>query len=1007
MTSGRYEAVTGRGTAGRTRRTLLALRNEDGGRPRHGLGRGALSELRIALLGPPRIEIDGEPIQVDTRKAIAVLAYVTVAGPQTRDHLAAMLWPESDETKAKSALRRTLSVLKKGLGDRWLLLDRRDVALDDNGPWVDVEEFKTLARATPGHTHPPSAPCEPCSSRLEQAIALHRGEFLEGFSVRDATAFDEWQYAEAERVRRELATVLDRLVNARARAREYASAVDHAQRRLALDPLHEPTHRRMMLLHSWSGRRSDAIRQYRDCVAVLQRELGVAPLEQTTNLYEAILSGRAPEPPPTSESTHSAPQGAPSPTPPRVRRPPAVRDAPFVGREAELAQLLQSYRHATDGYVAVIEGEAGIGKTRLGAELAAAVRGLGGTVLDIQCHEGEAELAFTVVADIVRRAATVEGGRHLAGLSPAWRRELARLTPDLVEDAASEHPQDLSSSETRRRLLEAFRHAVTTVGSPERPTAIIIDDLQWVDEASLDALAYLCNRLAGAPLCLVLLWRSEAVREDHPLRQLVAENRQRDRLLHLRLERLGPDDVAELVEAAGLETTPELLDRLRAETEGLPLFLVEYLHGLDPHDGEVTDGWSVPAGVRDLLVARLRPLSDVARQVLAAAAAIGRSFDLETVRLVSGRGDEELVAVLEELTEAGMITEILSASSPRFDFRHDKLRTTVYEQLSLARRRLLHGRIADAFDRPGHREEPVPDAAVAQHLRLAGRDAEAAQRFLAAASHAQSLAAHTEAINHYRTALALGHDGAASLHGAIGDLLTLQGDYPAAIHAYESAAALTSDPAELALLEYELAVVHGRRGDWSAAEAHLEVALSTLEDDGPPELRARILIERATVAHRLEQDDVADRRAVEALEMAGEIDDPATQAQAHNVRGILARGRGDLGLASEELDRSLDLAEQMGSRPSRVAALNNLALVAGDLGEYPRALELAKTALALCRSLGDRHREAALLNNLADLLHAEGQHDEAMDHLKQAVAIFADIGEPEDHEPELWKLVDW
>jgi predicted ATPase/DNA-binding SARP family transcriptional activator len=964
-----------------------------------------LEELRMALLGAPRIEVGGTPISVDTRKATAVLAHLAVAGPSSRDHLAALLWPDSDQSRARGALRRTLSVLNKGLGGRWLQLSNQEVDLEEEGRWTDIDEFRELTATTSDHGHPPAEPCPTCLDRLEQAVALHRGDLLEGFAVRDAAAFDEWHYVEAERLRQELAGTLDRLINGHARAGDFESAVSHGRRRLVLDALHEPTHRRLMLLHVWSGRRADAIRQYRECVAVLDRELGVAPLTQTTALYESILAGRTPDPPRPASST---PTASPAPPAPAVRRP-SQHARPFIGRTEEVARLLSAWEGAQRGHLAIIEGELGIGKTRLAERLVAEVQERGAVTLSVRCHEGEHELAFTVIADLLRHAAS-QRNDPLRGLSPAWQREIAPLVPDLFEGGTLAHEAGVlaNSAEKRRRLLEAFRHAIVRAVGDGVPGLVLIDDLQWADDASLDAISYLCHRLEGAPLLVLFVWRSENVGADHRLRRIVSDLRQREQLTRIELARLSLDETVELVSRSGFDANPALLERLHTETEGLPLFLVEYLGalsgGLDDTDG----GWVVPTGVRDLLLARLGPLSDVARQLITAAAAIGRSFDLETVRRVSGRGEEELVAALEELVDTGLIAEVPSdTSDPVFDFRHDKLRSMAYEQASLARRRVLHARIADAFDRPGRRGEPVPDALVAQHLRLAGRDDEAAARFVLAADHARSLGAHAEAISHYRAAVGLGHEGPAALHEAIGDLLTLQGDYVGAIRAYEAAAALTDDPTELARLEYELALVHGRRGDWPSAETHIEVALSSLPTEEATVLRARLLVERAVAAHRLGDDEGAQEQADLALEVATAADDNATLAQVHNVRGILARALGDPHRAQDELERSEKIADALGSRSARFAALNNLALVAGDRGEHPRALELAKTALAICRSVGDRHREAALLNNLADLLHAAGQETESLQHLKQAVAIFAEIGEPETLEPEIWKLVDW
>ena len=196
-----------------------------------------------------------------------------------------------------------------------------------------------------------------------------------------------------------------------------------------------------------------------------------------------------------------------------------------------------------------------------------------------------------------------------------------------------------------------------------------------------------------------------------------------------------------------------------------------------------TVGQAVPAETRSFLGARLGGVGAVARQVLGAAAAIGRSFDFDTVLAASGRSDEEAVAALEELVEHGLVREP-GAAEARYDFTHQRLRELVYEETSPARRRLLHRRIAASLPRT---DETA--ALVAQQLRLAGEPREAAEQFRIAAEHAASLLAHADALAHLEAALALDPLDAAALHERIGDLRTLVGDYGGALASYEQAAA--------------------------------------------------------------------------------------------------------------------------------------------------------------------------------------------------------------------------
>jgi DNA-binding SARP family transcriptional activator len=236
----------------------------------------AVAQLRVSLLGAPSIEVGRTRIETDTRKATALLAYLAVSEqPQRRATLAALLWPDTDEQKARGALRRTLSVLRSALDDRWLDTEGETIELERASVRVDVAEFRRALQ----------------EGRIADAVALYRGDFLQGFSLRDSPEFDDWQASQTDALREEYAEALSRLAADAEREGSLAVAIGHARRRLALDPLHEPAHRDLMRLYARSGDRAGALRQYRDAVRLLDRELGVAPVEETRALHDAIEAG--------------------------------------------------------------------------------------------------------------------------------------------------------------------------------------------------------------------------------------------------------------------------------------------------------------------------------------------------------------------------------------------------------------------------------------------------------------------------------------------------------------------------------------------------------------------------------------------------------------------------------------------------------------------------------------------------------------------------------------------
>ena len=969
-----------------------------------------MSRTTVLLLGAPRIEHEGEPIEVDTRKAIALVAYLALnQGRYARDALVGLLWPEYNQTRARAALRRTLSSLGKARAEGWLEVDRESVGLDRNGVWVDVDRFRDLLAECRTHGHPETEVCPECLPPLSEAVALYRDDFLAGFALRDSAAFDDWQFFQAEELRRELAGALERLSLGHGALEEWEQAISYARRWLTLDPLHEPTHRWLMQLYAWAGQRSGALRQYRECVRVLEGELGVSPLEETTRIYEAIKENDLPLPPTFPQTRPPVPRIEEQEAPLAGKARAASYDAHLVGREEEWESLLRAYQAAGRGrHVVVLEGEAGIGKTRLAEEFVAYAAGQGSVTVTARCYQGELDLAYGPFVEGLSATIDREGVAARLGEIPAlFLAEAARLLPELAElRPGLPSPPLLDAPGAQSRFFEGIGQVLLAVCDGPSPGILFIDDVHWADASSLDLLAYLVRRpRPGRRLCVVLSWRDEEVPADHRLRGLLTEV-QRDRAATvLHLSRLNRAAVEELVGSV-MGNAEGLGQRLYDETEGLPLFLGEYLAAITNGSLAAEDqAWSLPGGVRDLLHGRLGVVGETGWQLLGAAAVIGRSFDFDTVREASGRSEEEAVAALEELTGQGLVDEVKGTGERAivYDFGHEKLRALVYEETSLARRRLLHRRVAESLVHRARRRRETGALAgqIAHHYQLAGLDAEAADYFKLAGEHARALYANAEALAHIRAALALGHPDAAGLHEAVGGLQTLLGEYGEALASYETAAAL-GDGTCLANIERKLGNVYQRLGEWELAESHFEAAL---EGTGPAGELARLHADLSLVAHQRGEPDLALERARQALDLA-EGDEQAL-AQVHNVLGVLASGSGDLDGARRHLERSLALAEALGDPAARVAALNNLALACANGGELGQALQSAETALALCVALGDRHREAALHNNLADLLYAAGRQEESMTHLKRAVEIFAEVGEKGELQPEIWKLVEW
>jgi predicted ATPase/DNA-binding SARP family transcriptional activator len=312
-----------------------------------------MTSRRILLLGAPRVERDGHWVQIGRRKAVGLLAYLTVTRTVfTREALAELFWADAELSRGLAYLRTTLWTLNQALGDDWAQIEQDTVAFNPaSGIWDDVSTFRALAG-------------ERNEQHLSEGVALYRGDFLAGFNLIDSAGFEEWQFFQRESLRREYTASLERLIVYHSAREEAEIAINYARRWLMIDPLHEPTHRWLMRLYIDSGQRAAAIRQYQELARLLQTELQVEPEAATAELYRDVLAWRVTEdiPAVVSVPAPAEPQRLPSNLPHQT--------TPFVGRARELAEI-QRLLHDPDCRLLTVCAPGGMGKTRLAIQAAA------------------------------------------------------------------------------------------------------------------------------------------------------------------------------------------------------------------------------------------------------------------------------------------------------------------------------------------------------------------------------------------------------------------------------------------------------------------------------------------------------------------------------------------------------------------------------------------------------------------------------------------------------------
>lgn len=459
-----------------------------------------MARLVVTLLGGFQASLDsGAAAALPTRKTQALLAYLASepGRPCPRGALACLLWGEHGDLQARKSLRQAVYALRRAMSavDGPLLLVEGDgIAVNPTAIEVDVACFRALA-------------AEGSPEALERAATLYRGDFLHGFRLEEP-AFEEWLMSERERLRELALAALAALLAHHARTGATERGIQTAVRLLALDPLQEAAHRALMGLYARQGRRAAALRQYRTCVDLLRRELRTEPDAATRALYQALLQGhRGPGGDQAAGGDREADRRPAAPGRRRASpcRPPlSLPEAPLIGRDDELARLRDLVQRAEQGqaHVAIVLGEAGIGKSRLLAEIAAHALERGHGVLLGRAFESERLLAFGPWVAAIRGSHVLDEPGALDVLGPVWRSELARLFPEVGETPGE------GGAAQYVRLFEAIARLLSNLAEA-RPALVILEDLHWADELSIRLLAYVGRRCRGCKLLIAGSAREE------------------------------------------------------------------------------------------------------------------------------------------------------------------------------------------------------------------------------------------------------------------------------------------------------------------------------------------------------------------------------------------------------------------------------------------------------------------------------------------------------------------
>ncbi|MDQ4075768.1 MAG: tetratricopeptide repeat protein [Chloroflexota bacterium] len=899
-------------------------------------------ELRLDLLGGLHITHAGSPMtRFISSKAPALLCYLAVTGrPHSRAVLAALLWSEMPDERARGNLRAVLTNLRRHLAP-YLIITRETIAFDRRSPyWLDVERFEVSL-----HDALSSDP-----SQLHDAVALYQGDFLEGFSVRDAPTFEEWALGERERLRQRALHALHELMIYHTTRHEFAAGIDFCTRLLALDPWREDAHRQLMLLLALSGQPTAAMAQYATCRRVLYEELGVEPSDETRRLYEQIRAGTILP----AEDGNSAPSTtAARRTPPPHNLP--SQYTPFVGREAELIQIAEHLADPTCRLLTLI-GPGGMGKTRL------ALRAAGDRLAMFTHGSYFVPLASVSSPEHIIPAIASALGLTFVGQDDRKAQLLHHLSGKTMLLLLDNFEQLLDGTDLLLEILDAAPGVKLLVTSRERLAVqaeylLAIEGLPFPDDAA------------------------DTGGSKHSAMQLFAER-------------------ARQVQAAFVlsEATMKSVARICQLVEGMPLGIElaaawVRTHSCDEIAQEIersldllsTSLRDVPARHRSLRAAFVHSwnlLDDEERRIFRQLSVFHDGFRRDAGQAVAGAS----LTMLTYLVDKSLLRR---GASGRYSM-HLLVRQYAEERLA---------------------EVPEEQAAIRErHAAYYAAVLERHELALKGRQQREALHAIEAEIHNVRAAwgwmvtdgdVPVIEQGLESL-GIFYELRSWLQEGEAAME--KARAVLTCRWGGLDQIEGEMAALLGRILAWQGRFCH---ALARYEHSDQVLHHGLALLRRANARRGLAfcLDNLGNNAGIqgkytearqlyeESLALYRELGDRHGMGVALNHLGGVAYDVGDYAETQYLWQASLRLRKEIGDTSGMAHDLSNLGELAFALGEYAEAQRLLEESLRLMREIGDRWKQIHPLYNLGILADRRGRYEEAKRLLEQCLTITSEIGD--------------
>ncbi len=965
-----------------------------------------MSQLYIRVFGSPEIIHGEQVLSFSSRKEKALLLYLAVEGGRhLRKELLRIFWPDLDSKRGHTVLRGAIMRLRKGL-DRThmpeeqahLIVERSslelaltsDVVLDLQAlaaAWQLIQDRPSMLALWTRQAH------QEVSTLFDQALRSYREMFLADFSLRDAPLFDEWTRMQSQQWHVRMMYICKSAVRWQELAGDMEQAIRIAVQWLALDHLQEEAYRALMQLYITQGDRVAALRVYEQCRSMLLSELQIEPASETVALAQRI------------RTTMPLPYVSP-PSPSTLPMPPRL-ELPFVGRSAEFNALTHCYQAASRAQpqVILIEGEAGIGKTRLSTTFLKWAEAQGADVLQGRAFETQEHLPYQLLIEALRPRLDRENAPEDL-LPDVWLAELARLFPELRERYPDLPRPESDETTGRAHLLEAIFRLLRQL-MKRAPLVLFLDDLQWADSATLDVLTYLIHQqdIFSSPLMLLMTTRREALSSHSIVSHWLMTIQRSSPLVRFSLCPLDAQEMASIVarlitqdehaavHALAHERDEEQIQRtelsqwLYAQTQGQPLYLMETLKTLLEQEILVwqqqtdTQIWTLemtdstranrpgsmqgflPPTMREHIRQRFINLAPPTQHVLIAGAVLGQNFRLLSVCQVAKVNENVGVDAIEEALQKQIVQgkePTRSWSEQAYIFTHEKVREVIYTEAGEARRKLYHQR---AFERIQDMNGLAID--LVYHALAAGLLKQAFHYILVVGDEARKVFAAQEAITAYEQARHLLENAESG----------------------QELSAIVST-SEVHQLYTSLGYAYELLNQWDQASLVYQQLLSFAQEHQEAELECQAILCLATLATECSFDTHTLSTVTRPVEPTRRKSEVAETLRTNWHIGHLVH------ISPSSLTygmHALKLARDLGASELVLKSLRVISQAHISVGRWNEGEAFLREAIALSHSQGNQSIQAESLALLAAASLYKGQPRAAIDSAREAYQLSIQI----------------